>query len=140
MYHCPHFMSRKWRCSIFRVIFLLFSLTDTKLNPYTDQNHSLLSGGLPSYDKYNFIPEARYHSDYCSVFCSLCTMRYRFHPSGRYFFCPDLCRHAPPFFSNADAKADEYRSSFFCASAPFLSNMQTSRSSLHLILCSSKAC
>ena len=59
----PHFMSRKWMCSIFRVIFLLFSLTDTKLNPYTDQNHSLLSGGLPSYDKYNFIPEARYHSE-----------------------------------------------------------------------------
>ena len=27
-------------CSIFRVIFLLFSLTDTKLNPYTDQNRN----------------------------------------------------------------------------------------------------
>ena len=36
------------------------------------------------------------------------------HPAD--IFCPDLCRRAPPF-SNADAKADEYRSSLSPSSA-----------------------
>ena len=52
---------------------------------------------------------------------------------------PGLVWDNVKYFFSDKINYDEYRSSFFCASAPFLSNMQTSRSSLHLILCSSKA-